>query len=144
MISEGLSRLARIIWKQLHNHSPHGDHIYKKKEKKEKKIDNKIKETLDELMQQSAEKTNPGTSYARAASKAPEEIQPGSKRPCSDRTDTEWYWRARRCLRFFPIEGATDEHLLRALADFILNKMKIPTGLLDEKRYRFYKKSQSE
>ena len=45
--------------------------------------------------------------------------------------DANWYWSARKCLRFFPIAGGQKDQMMDALDKFVTNKLKILSGKLN-------------
>ena len=70
-----------------------------------------------------------GTTYAAAAATQCTAEENGTYQRLKTPSNS-WFWDARRCLRFFPIEGKTQEELLRSLDEFVLTKLKVPSGLL--------------
>ena len=79
-----------------------------------------------------------GSSYASAAAKPSSAI--GSD---PDKRDTSWYWDARRCLRFFPIAGNTKEELVKGLDDFVLSKLRVPSGVLSSDDIGFVRRARA-
>ena len=93
----------------------------------QKAIDKKIAELTAASSLTSPAQDQPVPSYASAASAAPPNVPIP---PLAPAPDTEWFWKARRCLRFFPIAGTTENQMRTSLDAFFSEKLKIPTGVL--------------
>ena len=118
-----------------------------------------LRTSLAEEMKEAIEKRNgnaaagpqpgAGTTYAGAASSRP----PGptssptaawSSRPrtsyTSPKDSNDWFWSARRCLRFFPVKGNTVIEQQIELEKFINTKLKISTGTLGKEDFQFVRR----
>ena len=110
-----------------------------------KALDDKIKELAEKessTPSTSGHRTEPpgpggrGTYAGAAAAAAPA--------PTSSRADGDsWYWRARKCLKVFPIEGKTDDELLFSLDQFVLTKLRIPPGTFNRDDIGFIRRVKS-
>ena len=78
---------------------------------------------------------------ASAAAAAPKTVTPGNL-PLDRRSD-EWYWSSRKCLRFFPIVGKTENQMRTSLDLFFTEKLKIPTGTLSPTDIGFVRRVKS-
>ena len=108
-------------------------------------LGDQVKEIVDEHLRSNSAKSQEHTdSYAAAASKKGP-FNPDNKTPSKKGSsqDDEWFWAARRKLRFFPIPGQTNEDLLDGLDDFIIQKLRIPAGVLDKEDVIYVRKVRS-
>ena len=112
--------------------------------KMKESMDVKIREVVEEKIREMPTNSKPDKSdntteetntYAKKASlpaKQPKEPARGNRQ--------DWYWRARKCLRFYPITGENEQQLMVALDDFVINKLKVPTGVLNKNDISFIRK----
>ena len=126
-----------------------------KVERRQKKFDENIKDSVNVHVQEMIKehlKTNPSPldTYASAAASSP--VYSKSKMPRKEKISAaeekssdndEWFWAARKKLRFFPIPGQTNEDLLTGLDDFIINKLRIPAGVLNKEDVVYVRKVRS-
>ena len=88
-------------------------------------------------------------SYAGAAASSLRHTRPKRNSPKKQENkivqddSNEWFWNARRCLRFFPIQGKDDNELKCQLEDFLTNKLKIPSGTLTKEDFKFPRRIKS-
>ena len=87
-------------------------------------------------------------SYAGAATSAQSTSASGRgpPRPAAARTqsdEAEWFWSARKCLRFFPIEGKEENQMRASLDEFVSKKLKIPSGQLTSSDIGFVRRVRS-
>ena len=50
------------------------------------------------------------------------------------------YWNARRCLRVYPVPGKDEQEQIRELDAFVLDKLKIPSGVLNQKDINYIRR----
>ena len=96
-------------------------------------MDSKIKDAVEKERSNNAKKknVNPNSYAGKAASSPSDPAGTPTSSASGNRQDTTWYWDARKRLRFFPVPGNNDEQLLRGLDEFVQQKLKVPSGLLD-------------
>ena len=107
-------------------------------------LDERINEAVNKILNKQNAKTkkNAEPTYAAAAAGQPSasaDWQPERNHRLPP-ANTDWYWSARKCLRFFPVEGNSPDELIRGLDEFVLKKMKVPSGVLDDKDINFIRK----
>ena len=143
-ITSSISKAVLPLSQKLDSACLRIDRLEKRQEDISAGIDLQVQDSIRTQMEKyNSPATSPtmdGETYASATAL-------GSKTPAGPPTasrgaepDTAWYWSARRCLRFFPITGQSKEELDAGLEDFVLNKLKIPTGVLAREDINYVRK----
>ena len=124
--------------------SRHASEMEKASAKISEQIQRAIEAKISQLSSAANGREKTGNiSYANAAATAPTP-GPGSQ-ACGQSTSAsqDWFWNARRCLRFFPIIGKTENQMRTSLDKFFSEKLKIPTGDLSNDDINFIRRTRA-
>ena len=76
-------------------------------------------------------------SYAGAAKTA---AAPAGSQLRKQEGVSDWYWDARKKLHFFPIAGKTTKEMIQSLDEFVLKKLRVPAGVLNETDIKYIRR----
>ena len=83
-------------------------------------------------------KGDQSTDVSYAAAAAQPASKQAEKKDCAD-----WYWNARKKLRFFPVKGATDADMAKELDTFVTDKLRLPSGVLSTRDIDYIRRVKS-
>ena len=127
-IKENVEKAIGPLTKRLDKNSRRMDRLEEAQRRNMEEVRyklDKLSGTRDEIEPVTDEQKAP--SYAGAAA-----LPAAACKVAVPAKSDNWYWDARRCIRFNPIQGDTQEQMLAGLDDFVINKLKIPTGVMNK------------
>ena len=132
-ITAGVALAVAPLTARMDASSLRMDRLERKQDEMKESIGSHVERAVSERIGSTEERTGPvpGSPRGRAGSYAVAAAKPRSfhaDKASIMRSDSSWYWDARKCLRFFPVVGDNEAQIRASLDSFVGEKLRIPTG----------------